>query len=69
LDWMPAAKIGQAIHVADGPFTDLLGTLEWGERCGPDPAVPCDAVGRCRPGAGARFVRRNPDVRSDEGAR
>jgi len=28
LDWMPAFKIGQTVRIADGPFAELLGTLE-----------------------------------------
>ncbi len=28
IDWTPAFKVGQAVRIADGPFTDFVGTLE-----------------------------------------
>lgn len=37
MDWKPMFKVGQAVRIADGPFTDLLGTLE-----------QLDAAGRVR---------------------
>jgi transcriptional antiterminator RfaH len=28
IDWTPAFKIGQSVRIADGPFAELIGTLE-----------------------------------------
>lgn len=37
MEWTPFFKIGQAVRIADGPFTDLVGKLEY-----------LDAAGRVR---------------------
>lgn len=37
MDWTPTIKIGQAVRIADGPFTNLVGNLEY-----------LDAAGRVR---------------------
>jgi transcription elongation factor/antiterminator RfaH len=28
MDWLPSFKVGQTVRIADGPFVDLIGTLE-----------------------------------------